>query len=87
MEKVSCYSEAQHNRSKVNITYFPCFRGNSRFGTRFPFPVDTWKGHENGLRKDLAQALADIKPGVFRFPGGCIVEGTDLATRYDWKNQ
>jgi alpha-N-arabinofuranosidase len=50
------------------------------------FPVDTWKGHENGLRKDLAQALADIKPGVFRFPGGCIVEGTDLATRYNWKN-
>ncbi len=49
------------------------------------FPADTWKGHENGLRKDLAQALADIKPGIFRFPGGCIVEGTDLATRYDWK--
>lgn len=50
------------------------------------FPVDTWKGHENGLRKDLVQALADLKPGVFRFPGGCIVEGTDLATRYNWKN-
>ena len=49
------------------------------------FPVDTWQGHENGLRKDLAQALADIKPGVFRFPGGCIVEGTDIAPRYDWK--
>ena len=49
------------------------------------FPVDTWKGHENGLRKDLAQDLADINPGVFRFPGGCIVEGTDLDTRYDWK--
>ncbi|MCE8921305.1 alpha-L-arabinofuranosidase C-terminal domain-containing protein [Bacteroides ovatus] len=49
------------------------------------FPVNTWKGHENGLRKDLAQALADIHPGVFRFPGGCIVEGTDLNTRYDWK--
>lgn len=50
------------------------------------FPVDTWKGHENGLRKDLAQKLADIHPGVFRFPGGCIVEGTDLDTRYQWKN-
>ena len=50
------------------------------------FPVDTWKGHENGMRKDLAQALYDLKPGVFRFPGGCIVEGTDLATRYQWKN-
>ena len=50
------------------------------------FPVDTWMGRENGLRKDLVQALYDIKPGVFRFPGGCIVEGTDLETRYNWKN-
>lgn len=50
------------------------------------FPVDTWKGRKNGLRKDLAQALYDLKPGVFRFPGGCIVEGTDLNTRYQWKN-
>ncbi len=50
------------------------------------FPVDTWKGHENGMRKDLAQALADLKPGIFRFPGGCIVEGTDLESRYQWKN-
>jgi len=49
------------------------------------FPVNTWNGHENGMRKDLAQALYDIKPGIFRFPGGCIVEGTDLDTRYDWK--
>lgn len=50
------------------------------------FPTDTWKGRENGLRKDLAQTLADLHPGVFRFPGGCIVEGTDLNTRYQWKN-
>jgi len=50
------------------------------------FPVDSWKGRENGLRKDLAQALYDLHPGVFRFPGGCIVEGTDLNTRYQWKN-
>ena len=50
------------------------------------FPVDTWMGHENGLRKDLAQALYDLDPGLFRFPGGCIVEGTDLDTRYNWKN-
>ena len=50
------------------------------------FPVDTYNGHENGMRRDLAQALEDLHPGVFRFPGGCIVEGTDLATRYQWKN-
>ena len=50
------------------------------------FPTDTWMGHRNGMRKDLAQALADLHPGIFRFPGGCIVEGTDLDTRYNWKN-
>ena len=41
---------------------------------------------EGIYRKDLAQALADLHPGIFRFPGGCIVEGTDLDTRYNWKN-
>ena len=50
------------------------------------FPKDTYKGRENGLRRDLAQALEDAHPGVFRFPGGCIVEGTTLDTRYAWKN-
>ncbi len=50
------------------------------------FPVNTWKGRENGLRADLAQALYDLHPGIFRFPGGCIVEGTILETRYQWKN-
>ena len=41
---------------------------------------------EGIYRRDLAQALADLHPGIFRFPGGCIVEGTDLETRYNWKN-
>ena len=50
------------------------------------FPTDTWKGRENGMRRDLAQALFDMHPGVFRFPGGCIVEGTNLESRYQWKN-
>ena len=50
------------------------------------FPVNTYKNRENGMRRDLAQALEDLQPGIFRFPGGCIVEGTDLDTRYLWKN-
>ncbi len=50
------------------------------------FPADTFHGDENGLRKDLAQALADLHPGILRFPGGCIVEGTSLDNRYQWKN-
>jgi len=50
------------------------------------FPLDTWKGRKNGLRADLVQMLADMKPGFLRFPGGCIVEGFDLSQRYQWKN-
>lgn len=50
------------------------------------FPVNTWKKRENGLRADLVQALYDLNPGVFRFPGGCIIEGNSLATRYQWKH-
>ena len=49
------------------------------------FPNDTWKNRPNGLRADLVQLLADMKPGFLRFPGGCIVEGYDLSLRYQWK--
>ncbi|MCM4157300.1 alpha-L-arabinofuranosidase C-terminal domain-containing protein [Gramella sp. AN32] len=49
------------------------------------FPVDTWKGRKNGLRKDLVQLLDDMDPGFLRFPGGCIVEGRTLEKRYQWK--
>ena len=49
------------------------------------FPQNTFKNRPNGLREDLAQKLADLKPGFIRFPGGCIVEGRDLSNRYQWK--
>jgi alpha-L-arabinofuranosidase len=50
------------------------------------FPQDTWKGRPGGMRADMIQLLADMKPGFLRFPGGCIVEGFDLSQRYKWKN-
>lgn len=49
------------------------------------FPDDTWKDRPGGLRSDLVQLLADLKPGFIRFPGGCIVGRRELATRYQWK--
>ncbi len=49
------------------------------------FPTATWKNRPKGLRKDMVQILADMKPGFIRFPGGCIVEGRDLANRFQWK--
>jgi alpha-L-arabinofuranosidase len=50
------------------------------------FPGDTWKNRPGGMRADMIQLLADMKPGFIRFPGGCIVEGFDLSNRYRWKN-
>ena len=49
------------------------------------FPEDTWKKRPGGMRADMIQLLADMKPGFIRFPGGCIVEGFDLSQRYQWK--
>lgn len=49
------------------------------------FPEDTWMRRPGGLRADMVQLLADLKPGFVRFPGGCIVEGRDLANRFQWK--
>ena len=47
-------------------------------------PVSTWKGH--GLRRDLAEMIAALKPAFVRFPGGCFVEGLDLANAPRWKD-
>ena len=50
------------------------------------FPQHTWKDRPGGLRADMVQALANLHPGFLRFPGGCIVEGSTLDRRYQWKN-
>jgi alpha-L-arabinofuranosidase len=50
------------------------------------FPQNTFKGHPNGLRADLAQTIADIHPRFVRFPGGCVAHGDGLANIYRWKN-
>ncbi|MDI6401226.1 alpha-L-arabinofuranosidase C-terminal domain-containing protein [Balneolaceae bacterium ANBcel3] len=50
------------------------------------FPENTFKNRKNGLRADLAQVLADMKPRFLRFPGGCLVHGDGLGNMYRWKN-
>lgn len=49
------------------------------------FPEKTFRGHANGLREDLAQTLADLKPRFMRFPGGCVTHGNGVDNIYDWK--
>ncbi|WP_320781138.1 alpha-L-arabinofuranosidase C-terminal domain-containing protein [Streptomyces sp. CRN 30] len=61
------------------------------------FPRDTFKGRENGLRKDLAEKIAALDPGFVRFPGGCLVNtgsmedysedsGWQRQRSYQWKD-
>lgn len=50
------------------------------------FPRDTFKGRKNGMRKDLAQKLEELHPAFLRFPGGCVIEGSTLENRYNWKD-
>jgi alpha-L-arabinofuranosidase len=61
------------------------------------FPRDTYKGRANGLRKDLAEKVEDLKPGFVRFPGGCLVNTGSMyaydaannyprARSYQWKD-
>lgn len=49
------------------------------------FPQKTFRNRPNGLRADLAQMIADLKPGFVRFPGGCVVEGGNIESAYNWK--
>lgn len=49
------------------------------------FPEETYKNRKNGLRKDLAEAVANLKPKFVRFPGGCLVHGRSLNDAYNWK--
>jgi len=81
---VSFVATATEPKAKLNLW----FEGKGSFDIDMIslFPDDTWKNRPGGLRADLVQLLADLKPGFLRFPGGCIVEGRDLDNRYQWKN-
>lgn len=39
-----------------------------------------------GIKNYLYNAIKDLSPAFFRFPGGCIIEGVDDRSAYDWKN-
>ncbi|MGA0567587.1 alpha-L-arabinofuranosidase C-terminal domain-containing protein [Rathayibacter sp. KR2-224] len=50
------------------------------------FPIDTFRGRRNGLRKDLAEAIEVLRPRFLRFPGGCLAHGYGLRNMYRWKS-
>jgi len=59
--------------------------GNIWFDFVSLFPAKTFKNRPNGLRADLAQFLAELKPAFVRWPGGCFVEGINVESAPNWK--
>jgi alpha-N-arabinofuranosidase len=82
-ESVSFTATATEPRARLNIWLDGS--GTIDLDMISLFPEDTWKKRPGGMRADMIQLLADMKPGFIRFPGGCIVEGFDLSQRYQWK--
>lgn len=85
-QKYQCFLNPDKTDSRGKIRILLKSKGIVDLDHISLFPTETWKNRENGLRKDLAEALYELNPGVFRFPGGCVIEGNTLDTRYQWKN-
>ena len=80
-------AELTANSLQQNATFRLQLSGNGHVDIDYVslFPKDTYKGRENGLRKDVVEMLAGLHPDFMRWPGGCIVEGATLGNRVKWK--
>jgi alpha-L-arabinofuranosidase len=77
---------ATASNDTVSLVILATTKGKLALDVISLFPAHTFKNRTNGLRSDLAQALADMKPRFIRFPGGCLVHGDGLGNMYRWKN-
>ena len=85
-KKVTARLQSKETDPKASLNVIVEGKGTVDIDMVSLFPQKTWKNRPGGLRAEVVQLLADLKPGFLRFPGGCIVEGSDLAKRYQWKN-
>jgi alpha-L-arabinofuranosidase len=84
-KQYSCVIESSATVEKARLLMAGKAPGSVDLDMVSMFPQDTWGSRPNGLRPDLVQLLKDLQPKFMRFPGGCIVEGRFLSTRYQWK--
>jgi len=84
-KKHSAVLQVEGSEPKARLNIILEGKGTVDFDMVSLFPQKTWKNRPGGLRADMVQLLADLKPGFLRFPGGCIVEGNMLTNRYQWK--
>ena len=84
-KKMTAVLKADADADHASIKVEPLGTGKVALDMISLFPQQTFKGRKNGLRADLAQTLADLKPKFMRFPGGCVAHGDGLHNIYNWK--
>lgn len=85
-KKYEAVLTANKNYDTASLAVIATAKGKLAMDMISLFPQKTFKGRANGLREDLAQAVADLHPKFMRFPGGCLVHGDGLGNMYRWKN-
>lgn len=78
--------EARETTDQARLVLTTTGRGTLYLDMISLFPQNTFNNRKNGLRADLVQSLADLKPKFLRFPGGCIAHGHSLQNAYLWKD-
>ena len=77
---------AKSGSNNAVLQFIPSGNGKLAVDMVSLFPQKTFNNRKNGLRADLAQTLADMKPKFIRFPGGCVAHGDGIHNIYHWKN-
>lgn len=70
---------------KAQLVIEPLQAGTLKLDFVSLFPKKTYKNRPNGMRPDLAQTLADLRPQFVRFPGGCASHGQGINNIYHWQ--
>jgi len=85
-QRVAATITATNTDSAARLVVLSQTKGGVALDEISLFPRKTFKNRANGLRPDLAQAIADLQPKFMRFPGGCLVHGHGLDNLYRWKD-
>ena len=84
--KFACTLTSDSDTPDARLSIEPLGKGETDIDMVSLFPRNTFKGRRNGLRADLAEAIAELKPRFVRFPGGCVAHGNGIDNIYRWKN-
>lgn len=85
-KKYSAMLIARANAKDARLELQPLFAARLMIDVVSLFPEKTFKNRKNGLRADLAETIAALRPRFIRFPGGCLAHGDGVENIYRWKN-